>query len=241
MWRARSSGSIPGPPWSHRCAGVRSSYFASFPPANGFSNQRPPNSFWDVWRATSAGTSSFVAARTLTSIGSPGRHLDPAFVHDHRVLRLRDDPAARVEEGLVRHDPPRPEEAGEVRGRLPVEGVRPPLREREGLERRRELAEELVQGGGGDLPRAEEAVDVPGLLPLHLPRPVRGGRLDRDRVPRLHDVVPEPADVRDRLPRVEVVPLDRVARQVRDRLGPVAPDRPLQRRPDEPGPGLAAA
>src|SRR5438309_3582031 len=100
---------MPAPPWSHRWAGLSSSYRASFPPANGFSNQRPSNSFWDVWRATRAGTSSFVAARTVTSIGSPGRHLDAAVVHDHRVLRLGHNPATGVEEGLVRHDPPRPD------------------------------------------------------------------------------------------------------------------------------------
>src|SRR5438034_217555 len=214
---------------------------ATSPPANGFSNHRPSNSFWDVKSATRAGTSSFVAARTVTSMGSPGRHLDPAVVHDHRVLCLRDDPAARVEEGLVRHDPPRPEEPAEVRGGLPVQGVRPPLREREALEGRVEPPEELVHRAGGDLAGAEDPVDVPGLFPLHLPRAVRRERLDRDRVPGLHDVVPEPAPVRDRLPRVEVIPLDRVAGQVRDRFEPVALDRPLDRGPQDPGRGLRAA
>src|SRR6266540_2339812 len=168
MWRARSSPSIHGPPWSHRWAGVRSSTFACFPPANGFVNHFPPNSFWARWRSTRAGTSASVAGRTLTSMGSPGRHVDPAVVYDHRVLRLRHDPAARVEEGLVRHDPARPEEAAQVRGGLAVQRERPALREREPLELRVEPPQELAQDRGGDLPRAQDAVDVPGLPPLDL-------------------------------------------------------------------------
>src|SRR2546428_5914751 len=213
---------MPGPPWSHRWAGLRSTYRASFPPVNGFSNQRPSNSFWDVWRATRAGTSSFVAARTVTSIGSPGRHLDAAVVHDHRVLRLGHDPTTGVEQRLVRHDPSCPQEPSEVRGGLPVQSVRPPFREREALEGRVDLPQELVQGRGGDLPGAQDAVDVPGLPALHLPRPVRRERLDRDRAPRLDDVGPEPAHVRDRRPRMEMIPLDRVAPQARDPLETLA-------------------
>src|SRR2546428_2569351 len=127
-------------------------------------------------------------------------------------------PAPFVEQGLVRHDPTRTEEPTKVRRRLRVKRMRPPLREREGPEALLDVLEELVQGRGRDFAGAQQAIDVPRLPPLDLPRAVRREGLDREGVSRLNDFVPKAADVRHGLPCVEVVSLDRVAREVRDRL-----------------------
>src|SRR3970040_117761 len=126
-------------------------------------------------------------------------------------------------------------------GRLPVERVTPAPRERKGVEVRFDLLQELVRGGGGHLPHPDEPVDVPSLATLDLPPAVRRERRDREGVAGLNHVPTEAADVRDGLPRMEFVLLDRVAREVRDRLEAVALDHTLDRGPQKPGRRLRTA
>src|SRR5256712_1983343 len=114
------------------------------------------------------------------SLASPGRDFRAGGSHDHRVLCLRHDSAADVQQRWVRHHGPGAHEPIQQGGRVGVEAVRPSLRERQGLELRREHLQEVVQLGLFHRLRLEDPIDVAGPTAVDLARAGRGERLNRD-------------------------------------------------------------
>src|SRR5256712_738605 len=160
------------------------------------------------------------------SLASPGRDFRAGGSHAHRVLCLRHDSAADVQQRWVRHHGPVAHEPIQQGGRVGVEAVRPSLRERQGLELRRENLQKVVQLGLFHRLRLEDPIDVAGPTAVDLARAGRGERLNRDDLAGVEGVVPV-RDVRHALARMQEVPLDRVAGEVANRTEPVRLDRPL--------------
>src|SRR2546428_8522850 len=78
------------------------------------------------------------------SLASPGRDLRAGGSHDHRVLCLRHDSAADVQQRWVRHHGPVAHEPIQQGRRVGLEAARPSLRERQGLELCREHLQKVV-------------------------------------------------------------------------------------------------
>src|SRR3989442_552447 len=160
------------------------------------------------------------------SLASPGCDFRAGGSHDHRVLGLRHDSAANVQQGWVRHHGPGAYEPIQQGGRVSVEAVRPSLRERERLELRRENLQKAVQRRLFHRLRLEDPINVAGPAAVHFARAGRRERFDRDDLAGVEGVVTMP-DVRHALARVQQVPLNRVAGEVADGTKPVRFDCPL--------------
>src|SRR2546428_747101 len=160
------------------------------------------------------------------SLASPGRGLRAGGSHDHRVLGLRHDSAADVQQRRVRHHGPGAYEPIQQGGRVTVEAIRPPLRERKRLELPQENLQKVVRLGLFHRLRLEAPIDVAGPTAVDLARAGRGERFNRDDLAGVEGVVPV-RDVRHTLAGVKQIPFDRVTGEVANRTKPMRLDCPL--------------